>query len=211
MTDGFILTLSCPDRPGIVHAVSGFLLEHGGNIIEAAQFDFAGVLEDKNAIVSIRQIIRELEASIEPLRSPVVLNGGGFGLYSVRRRLELVGGGLRVESEPGGGCRVILNVPFEWSVDWGDGTVESYFAGGDVSYHLGADLAAPTGTPVRADGGGSPAWSSIVSSAPRRFLPTCSRKRSAVAHSWKKQRPTLFCRVFTRGKRTPPWRPNCSS
>src|SRR5690606_27972914 len=39
MADGFILTLSCPDRPGIVHAVSGFLLEQGGNIIEAAQFD----------------------------------------------------------------------------------------------------------------------------------------------------------------------------
>jgi len=39
MTDGFILTLSCPDRPGIVHAVSGFLLEQGGNILEAAQYD----------------------------------------------------------------------------------------------------------------------------------------------------------------------------
>ena len=39
MTDGFILTLSCPDRPGIVHAVSGFLLGHGGNILEAAQYD----------------------------------------------------------------------------------------------------------------------------------------------------------------------------
>ncbi len=35
----FILTLSCPDRPGIVHAVTGFLLEHGGNILESAQFD----------------------------------------------------------------------------------------------------------------------------------------------------------------------------
>jgi formyltetrahydrofolate deformylase len=32
-----ILTLSCPDRPGIVHAVSGLLLRHGGNIEEAAQ------------------------------------------------------------------------------------------------------------------------------------------------------------------------------
>ncbi|MCZ2414584.1 MAG: formyltetrahydrofolate deformylase [Burkholderiales bacterium] len=39
MTDGYILTLSCPDRPGIVHAVSGFLLGHGGNILEAAQYD----------------------------------------------------------------------------------------------------------------------------------------------------------------------------
>jgi formyltetrahydrofolate deformylase len=38
MTSGFILTLSCPDRPGIVHAVSGFLLAHDGNILEAAQY-----------------------------------------------------------------------------------------------------------------------------------------------------------------------------
>ncbi|MEN9887406.1 MAG: hypothetical protein RL758_1984 [Pseudomonadota bacterium] len=34
----YILTLSCPDKRGIVHAVSGFLLERGGNIVEAAQY-----------------------------------------------------------------------------------------------------------------------------------------------------------------------------
>jgi formyltetrahydrofolate deformylase len=34
----FVLILSCPDRPGIVHAVSGFLVSHGGNIIESQQF-----------------------------------------------------------------------------------------------------------------------------------------------------------------------------
>jgi formyltetrahydrofolate deformylase len=33
-----VLTLSCPDRPGIVHAVSGALLNVGGNITENAQF-----------------------------------------------------------------------------------------------------------------------------------------------------------------------------
>lgn len=33
-----ILTLKCPDTPGIVHAVSGALLEVGGNIVENAQF-----------------------------------------------------------------------------------------------------------------------------------------------------------------------------
>ena len=38
MTNTYITTLSCPDRPGIVHAVSGALLEAGGNIIESAQF-----------------------------------------------------------------------------------------------------------------------------------------------------------------------------
>lgn len=33
-----VLILSCPDRPGIVHAVSGFLAERGGNILESQQF-----------------------------------------------------------------------------------------------------------------------------------------------------------------------------
>ena len=42
MQDTYILTLSCPDRPGIVHAVSGFLAERGGNIEEAAQFNDQG-------------------------------------------------------------------------------------------------------------------------------------------------------------------------
>ena len=34
----FVLTLACPDRPGIVHAVTSFLMEHGGNIMESQQF-----------------------------------------------------------------------------------------------------------------------------------------------------------------------------
>src|SRR5260370_2816712 len=34
----FILKLSCPDRPGIVHAVSGFLFDLGSNILDSAQF-----------------------------------------------------------------------------------------------------------------------------------------------------------------------------
>ncbi|MBB1061417.1 formyltetrahydrofolate deformylase [Marilutibacter spongiae] len=33
------LTLSCPDRPGIVNAVTGELLRHEGNILDAQQFD----------------------------------------------------------------------------------------------------------------------------------------------------------------------------
>ena len=36
--DSYVLVLSCPDRPGIVHAVSGFLVERGGNIVESQQF-----------------------------------------------------------------------------------------------------------------------------------------------------------------------------
>lgn len=34
----YILTLTCPDRPGIVHDVSGLIVGAGGNIIESTQF-----------------------------------------------------------------------------------------------------------------------------------------------------------------------------
>lgn len=37
-TPEYILTLSCPDQRGIVHSVSGFLAQHGCNIIDSAQF-----------------------------------------------------------------------------------------------------------------------------------------------------------------------------
>lgn len=52
------------------------------HFFRAAEFDFADVLADKNAIVSVRQIIRELEASQKPIRSPLILNGGGYGLFA---------------------------------------------------------------------------------------------------------------------------------
>jgi formyltetrahydrofolate deformylase len=39
MEADFVLTIVCPDRAGIVHAVSGLLVEHGGNILESQQFD----------------------------------------------------------------------------------------------------------------------------------------------------------------------------
>jgi formyltetrahydrofolate deformylase len=35
----YLLILDCPDVPGIVHAVSGFLVGTGGNIVESQQFD----------------------------------------------------------------------------------------------------------------------------------------------------------------------------
>lgn len=52
------------------------------HFFRAAEFDFAQVLADKNAEASVRQIIRELEASLQPLRSPVILNGSGYGFFA---------------------------------------------------------------------------------------------------------------------------------
>jgi|JI10StandDraft_1071094.scaffolds.fasta_scaffold315135_2 hypothetical protein len=47
--------------------------------LKAVEVDFADVLQKKNAQVSLRQIIRELEGTQEPMWSPMVLNGSGFG------------------------------------------------------------------------------------------------------------------------------------
>ena len=36
----------------------------------------------KNALVSLRQIIRELESTQQPVRSPFIMNGSGFGMFA---------------------------------------------------------------------------------------------------------------------------------
>ncbi len=51
-------------------------------LMRAVEADFKDVLEKKNARVSFAQIIRELEASQQPVWSPWVLNGSGFGLWA---------------------------------------------------------------------------------------------------------------------------------
>ncbi|PHR83468.1 MAG: hypothetical protein COA59_11635 [Colwellia sp.] len=50
--------------------------------LKAIEIDFDSVLENKNAKISLQQIIRELEASQQTLWSPMVLNGDGFGVLA---------------------------------------------------------------------------------------------------------------------------------
>ncbi|WP_286916856.1 MULTISPECIES: DUF2333 family protein [Pseudomonas] len=52
------------------------------HLLRAIEVDFADVLAKKNATVSVRQIIRELEASQAPVWSPMILNGSGFGMWA---------------------------------------------------------------------------------------------------------------------------------
>ena len=49
------------------------------HLLRAVEVDFHNVLEKKNALISLQQIIRELEPTQETLWSPVILNGRGFG------------------------------------------------------------------------------------------------------------------------------------
>lgn len=52
------------------------------HFLKAVEVDFGDVLAQKNATVSLRQIIRELEMTQRPLRSPMIVNGEGFGLLA---------------------------------------------------------------------------------------------------------------------------------
>lgn len=52
------------------------------HLLKAVEHDFADILQKKNALVSLRQIIRELEATQESVWSPVILNGSGFGFVA---------------------------------------------------------------------------------------------------------------------------------
>ncbi len=99
MSHAYILTLSCPDRPGIVHAVSGFLFERGGNIEEAAQYndpdtglffmrvqfacDRPGHEELRAQLVEFGQPFQmdwKLHATREPMRTVIMVSKEGHCL-----------------------------------------------------------------------------------------------------------------------------------
>jgi len=58
---------------------ASFALVH---LMKAIEIDFQNILEKKNAMVSVQQIVRELEATQEPVMSPMILNGSGFGVFA---------------------------------------------------------------------------------------------------------------------------------
>jgi formyltetrahydrofolate deformylase len=55
-----VLTLSCPDQPGLVAGVTGLLAGHGGNILESQQFD------DLASRRFFMRLVFDLPAAVEP-------------------------------------------------------------------------------------------------------------------------------------------------
>lgn len=51
-------------------------------IFRAVEVDFRKVLQDKNAMASVKQVIIELEGAQGEMWSPVILNGSGFGVLA---------------------------------------------------------------------------------------------------------------------------------
>jgi hypothetical protein len=52
------------------------------HFLKAMETDFHEVLRKKNALVSFRQIIRELESTQEPLHAPMIMNGAKYGAFA---------------------------------------------------------------------------------------------------------------------------------
>ena len=50
--------------------------------LQAFEVDFGPILERKNAVVSLQQIIRELAEAQKPVHSPIILNGSPFGFFA---------------------------------------------------------------------------------------------------------------------------------
>lgn len=52
------------------------------HLLRAVEIDFQAVLNKKNALVSLQQIIRELEPTQDTVHSPFILNGEGLGILA---------------------------------------------------------------------------------------------------------------------------------
>jgi formyltetrahydrofolate deformylase len=82
MTTNFTLTLTCKERPGIVHSISSFLYRHGCDIVEHQQFDdvLRGSLFMRTAFVSAQesdaaQLCAEFEEVADELGTTFELTG----------------------------------------------------------------------------------------------------------------------------------------
>jgi formyltetrahydrofolate deformylase len=89
MKNTYILTLSCPDKSGIVHAVSGLLLEHGANIEEAAQFNDAqtGLFFMRVQFATQEAIQGDLQAAIAELADSWQMT---FDLHPATKKMPIV-------------------------------------------------------------------------------------------------------------------------
>lgn len=66
MTTAGILTLSCPDQPGLVHAVSGYLVEVNANIVESHQFED---VSERRFFMRIRFDLLDESVTLDSVRS----------------------------------------------------------------------------------------------------------------------------------------------
>ena len=81
------------------------------NTLKHAQASKAQVCLELLGEGEMRVTVSDEGAGFDPCRLQPAGDGGGFGLFSIRERVELLGGRLEIDSAPGRGSRVALTVP----------------------------------------------------------------------------------------------------
>src|SRR5208337_2881475 len=86
------------------------VVKHSG--VKQAHVDLSRGPDD-----SVQVTVSDEGAGFDPENARATgLISGGFGLFSVRERLDVIGGGMKIDSAPGRGSRVTVWIPADVSV-----------------------------------------------------------------------------------------------
>ncbi len=114
---GLAVTLSSDESIAPAEDVSVLLFE----AVRELLFNVVKHAGVQSAMVTLRRIrgnfleiaVSDRGAGFDPESLKIARRLGGFGLFSIRERLGLIGGGLEIESRPGAGARLALIAPIE--------------------------------------------------------------------------------------------------
>lgn len=83
------------------------------NVVKHARAGLVRVtIKDRGPYVQVRVSDNGVGFDVQAVEA-TMSQAGGFGLFSIRERLELIGGRLRIQSRRGRGSRLTLTVPLE--------------------------------------------------------------------------------------------------
>jgi PAS domain S-box-containing protein len=119
-TQGLLVELEMEEDGNLPQDIKVLLFESVRELL----FNAAKHAHTRSATVNLRRIQDHLQvvvadqgAGFDPAAMPAAGEGGrGFGLFSIRERIALMGGTMSVESRPGYGSRFVLSLPITSSM-----------------------------------------------------------------------------------------------
>ncbi len=99
-----------PDKEGVVVLLFQAARELLLNVLKHADAKTAQLTLtcDQNRV---RVVVSDQGRGFNPEDCTTGRSGAGFGLFSIRERVQLVGGQMSIESAPGHGTRIVIEVP----------------------------------------------------------------------------------------------------
>ncbi|MFP4224336.1 MAG: PAS domain S-box protein [Phycisphaeraceae bacterium] len=81
------------------------------NVVKHAKTDEAWLTVTRTDGRQVRVVVEDAGQGFEPAKVSPDRSRGGFGLFSLRERIEGLGGSMRIDSRPGEGTRTTLQAP----------------------------------------------------------------------------------------------------